>query len=781
MADDADGEATYDAGLVVVHGVGQHAKGSFLTRAVGPFLGRMRAEGSLRSVRALSYSAGVDGAEALEALDVCFGPADAEEEKRLLIVDGRWADAYKRATPAQISAWVFRHELPMLWQVLRYFTRSGFWLAAALASLTFMVAGLAALGSEDDRGAGAIVLVLVSLSLAVLLATRNFRWGSEEHSRAVWLGIAGSAVLFAGAAVVTFAACWLVFEAPFGPVGAIAGVLALAVAGVGVMKFFANWPAAQWSVLGFRLVPLAAFSYQRGVVIVLTVIGMVLLPVLTALLRIISGIPGLGIVGLKGLQRLEETFFVGSNFGDMHAFADSPARFARIASAVEQALIQVETRVKPGGTVTVVAHSGGALVAWVLMTEPFASRRISSRRYRIITAGAALNWAQRGFDEPDMPPITGAFVNQMGADPTLGANVYGTWDAVPHGRFAPGGNEPQPIIPGRFNIPARNLGEPSLAEHGEYWNNQEDVVPVIGRAVDDTLPWVQRATGNEYAWNLRANARLGVVAVLTRVRVALFLAPVIALVLLLASPVVRGSDERQAGDTDTTAADGNINLLYRAADQYGEQLGNCFQVSTENAAGVKVPLSADTYYAGCGLPAGESILWYAFRNATAGNTIFVVLLWLVALGLLGAYRDLFWRIGGRTDASLTHAEHGIATKWKPKRLRFVGTWIGLGVVPGLLWLVPVLAIHAIAGVDRLVYAAGLSLSAAVAFSEWMYVRTLVEAARVVDADALKEHPLEPLYKMLGSDVGRARTAGKKPPPAAEAPGFAPELTEEPVR
>ena len=85
-------------------------------------------------------------------------------------------------------------------------------------------------------------------------------------------------------------------------------MLGLAVAGVAVIKFFANWPAAQWSVLGLRLVPLAAFSYQRGVVIVLTVIGMVLLPVLTALLRIISGIPGLGIVGLKGLQRLEETF-----------------------------------------------------------------------------------------------------------------------------------------------------------------------------------------------------------------------------------------------------------------------------------------------------------------------------------------------------------------------------------------------------------------------------------------------------------------------------------------
>src|SRR5215207_4674155 len=98
MADDVDVEATYDAGLVVVHGVGQHGKGAFLTRAVGPFLGRMRAEGSLRSVRALSYSAGVDGSEALEALDVCFGPANAAEEKQLLIVDGRWADAYKRAS-----------------------------------------------------------------------------------------------------------------------------------------------------------------------------------------------------------------------------------------------------------------------------------------------------------------------------------------------------------------------------------------------------------------------------------------------------------------------------------------------------------------------------------------------------------------------------------------------------------------------------------------------------------------------------------------------------------
>ena len=781
MAESSAEGPVYDAGLVVVHGIGQHAKGSFLTRAIGPFLGRMRAEGVLRSVRSRSFAAGVDGSEPLEALDVCYRTSpDADEDRDLLIVEGRWSDAYKRANPAQISAWVFRHEIPMLAQVFSFFAR-GRWLAVAVGAMALLVAGLILLGSRPDDWPIAVALVVCSVTFAVALASANFSWDAGEHSRELWLGVAGSVVLMAGAAVMTFIACWLVFEAPYGPVGAVVGPLALLAAGVGVVKLLANWAPAQWCVAGLRLVPMAAFSYQRGVVIILTSLGMVLLPVLTALLRVIAGIPGLGIVGLKALQKLEETFFVGSNFGDMHAFADSPARFARIASAVEEALIQVESRVKPGGTVTVMAHSGGAVVSWVLLTEPFATRRLADRRYRVITAGAALNWAQQGFDEPDLPTIDGQFVNQTGDLRTLGAHIYGTWDAVPHGPFQPKDNKPDPIIPGKFNIPARNLGEPSLAEHGEYWNNQEDVVPVIGRAIDPELDWVKRATGaGDAPWALRTNARLGVVAVLTRVRVALLIAPVIAVALLVASfasltPGVRSVDNRQAGDTETTAADGNLNLLYRAADEYGSSLGSCFTVS-QDVDGVKQPLNAKQYYDRCELPSpGENVVWFGLRNAAAGNTVFVVLLWLVALGLLGAYRDLFWRIGGRTDASLTHEQHGIATTWAPNGWRFIGTWIGMGVVPALLWLVPVLAIHAVTEVDRLVYAAGLALSAAIAFAEWMYVRTLVEAARCEDRHELQTHRLAPLYGLLAKGSGRDKAPAKReaPAPVAEPAGASP--------
>jgi hypothetical protein len=211
----------------------------------------------------------------------------------------------------------------------------------------------------------------------------------------------------------------------------------------------------------------------------------------------------------------------------------------------------------------------------------------------------------------------------------------------------------------------------------------------------------------------------------------------------------------------TTADNGNINLLYRAMDQYGHKLGNCFQVSFHNPDGTRTPLTKDQFSGQCGLPGpAENVLWTAFRTATLGNFVFVLLLWLVALGLLGAYRDLFWRIGGRSDASLTHPEFGISTTLRPKPLRFVATWFALSVVPALLWLVPVLAIHAVMEVDRLVYAAGLALSAGVAFAEWTYVRTLVEGARVVESGELADHPLRCLYEMLGTSVGRARPNGE---------------------
>ncbi len=762
MSDEHVGNYEYDAGLVLVHGVGQHGKGSFLTRAVGPFLGRMRAEKNLRSVRSRSFAAGVDDADSLEALDVTYSNDENSPEKHLLVVEGRWADAYRRASPPDVSAWVFRHEIPMLWQVLRFFARSLPWTAVAVGSLALLAAALIALVRGEGSTPWAAVFMLASVAAAALLGAFNFNW-DEVSVRAKVLGLLGSGVFFAGISGATFAVAWIVFRLPFGWPGAFAAVALLLIAGAVFVRCTTAWASSQWSVLGLRLVPLAAFSFQRGVVIILTLVGMVVLPVLTALLRIIAAVPGIGLLGLKGLQKLEETFFVGSNFGDMHAFADSPARFARIASAVEQAIIQAETRVKSGGTVTVVAHSGGAVVSWVLMTEPFASRRLADRKYRMIAVGGALNWAQNGFDEPDLPPINRPFVNPTGPNQTLGAHIYGTWDAVPHGAFYPGSNEPGPIIPDRFNIASRNLGEPSLGEHGEYWNNQEEVVPVIGRAVDDTLPWVNAATGQELAWNLRSNARLGVVSVLTRVRVALMLAPVLALMFLLAAPLAPKSDARQ--DTGwvgegTTATDGNINLLYRAADQYGHKVGNCFQVSFHNPDGTRTPLTQDQFYAQCAIPSpGENILWNAFRTATLGNLVFVLVLWLVALGLLGAYRDLFWRVGGRSDASLTHPQFGISTTLRPKPLRFAATWFALSVVPALLWLVPVLAIHAVMEVDRLVYAAGLALSAGVAFAEWTYVRTLVEGARVVEAGKLADHPLRCLYEILGTSVGRARPGG----------------------
>jgi|GEM_PF-6362882 len=757
MGEQHEGNYEYDAALVVVHGIGQHAKGSFLTRATGPLLGRMRAEDVLRSVRSRAFKAGVDGAEELEALDITYANDETAAEKHLLVVEGRWADAYRRAPPAQISAWVFRHEIPMLWQVLRFFARSPLWTGAAVGALGLLGAALVALVAGEGNPGLAALLMIASAGLAAVLGARNFNWDTPETLGKL-LGVLGAAVAFVAIAGAVFVSVRLVFEHPFGWPGALAAIAGLLGAAGVFIWWAARYPHAQWGVLGLRLAPLAAYSYQRAVTIIIIAFGIVFLPTLTAVLRIFASIPGLGLVGLKSLQKIEETFFIGSNFGDMHAFADSPARFARIASAVEQAIIEAETRVKAGGTVTVLAHSGGGVVSWVLLTEPFASRRLADRKYRIITVGAALTWAQNGFDEPDLPPIDQPFVNPTGPNQTLGAHVYGTWDAVPHGRFLPGANEPAPIIPGRFNIPSRNLGEPSLDEHGEYWNNQEEVVPVIGRAIDDSLPWVKRATDDGLAWNLRSNARLGVVSVLTRVRVALLLAPVFALVLMLAAPIAPDSDARKdpgwAGETGT-ADTGNINLLYRAADQYGHRLGACFQVSTRED-GLRSPVTQGEFEASCGLPGPvEATLWFAFRNATAGNAVFVVVLWLLALGLLGAYRDLFWRVGGRSDASLTHKDFGIATTLRPHPMRFLSTWFALSIVPALLWLAPVLAIHLVEEVDGTVYAAGLAISVAVGFAEWTWVRTLTEAARVVDAGQLRDHPLRCLYEMLGTSVGRA--------------------------
>jgi hypothetical protein len=79
----------------------------------------------------------------------------------------------------------------------------------------------------------------------------------------------------------------------------------------------------------------------------------------------------------------------------------------------------------------------------------------------------------------------------------------------------------------------RNLGAPVPDEHGEYWKNQEEFVPLLGRAVDPELPWLSNALDDTRPrqWTL---TRLGMLSAITRVRFTLVAAAVSAAVIFAA-------------------------------------------------------------------------------------------------------------------------------------------------------------------------------------------------------------------------------------------------------
>lgn len=849
-------ERNYDCGLLVIHGLGRQSKGGFLRQSVDGFLGRMRADdsrlfgngegsrGPLQTVRSLAFEAGVDGAEKLEGLDVTY-TVPGGGERSLLVLDGRWSDAYTRASPAAISAWVFRHEIPMLSRLWWYYARSAWSLAFAglvlglsvaaaivsqdwlralhravqdwpwllewslIAAAVALVAAAAVLdrfrrkpGEYGDRarfvvpalvagflaaGLGFLIPFVPDVSRshaawsaaaagaasAVLGGALDFRY---RRSAKEWTGIVLGLASFLAVAAGLWAALWsgLVEHAAF-PSAHRAITLPAEALGAAVLIAL-SLPARgrlgylRYLSLGLRQISQAAFTYQRAVTLVVVGLGMLVLPVITFFVRTISGIPGLGLAGLKFVGKLEETIFVGSNFGDMHAFADSPARFARIVSAIEHALVTVEQQVKAGGTVTVLAHSGGAPAAWVLLTEPYSRRRSRDLRYRFVAVGAALNWAQHGFDEPDLPSLDGEFHNAGQPNATLFAHIYGTWDPVSHGPFfRTGAKLPPPLLPPGVNLPARNLGEPSLQEHFEYWANQEDVIPVVGQAVDPELGWVQLATQRDQR-RLRGNARLVMVSVLSRVRAALFVAPLIATFMALA-PAAQPEHEP-------------VNLARRTAERINGKLGACTELTIAASQAPAGTATADSTQAGkaaktrqrflkdCDLPGPlDSALWETYQRPGIGNTVATVVLWLLVLGLLGAYRDLFWRVGGRTDASLAHRQHGLAVVPSGNWLRFATTWFGLGLIPALIWMAPVAIIGLAVDVNGMVYVVGLAFCGASAFADWVCVRTFVEEtqieptmragavlAKMVGREPPAPSPMADLMEPLAQDVGRAKSS-----------------------
>lgn len=498
---DQDVAPQVDSGLLVIHGVGAHARTSTLKNVVDPFIDRLSREQTLVDVSAMKVGTEDALGGSCDALLIRYQttiPATKREEKRtverkLLAVEGRWSDVFLKAGPSELIAWSGRHAIPMTWELLCYNYRS---LKKAL-------------------GAFAILLLVAA---------------------AIVLGSANSLRLFWGCIVAL----------PFVVFLSVRDDAAAVRRNASSIEAHISWFAAL-GMLGLE-------QLQRALVILVTAGGLVVLPILAAVLSWSASVPFLAGASFGLMEKIQAVLLNGGA-ADMEAVASNHVTAAEIRTRLRNALVEVESRVRPGGTITVVAHSGGAPPAWRILSEPEIRERSNPKdlRYRLITVGAALNWAVKGFG-CRATPLEGALVNSdaKAADQTIWLNVYSSWDPVPHGP-APcekflgwrslEGVEESAEFGDTPNYPVRNLGAPVPDEHGEYWNNQHEFVPLMASCIDSEMRWTSGKPGEHR--QLWANYRLALLSALVRTRLVVLALPVAAGVV-----AIQGTRFFESGDPD---------------------------------------------------------------------------------------------------------------------------------------------------------------------------------------------------------------------------------------
>jgi len=492
-AKQAAGDA--DAGLLVVHGVGNRERTVTLRDIVDPLLWRLTAQGQSPSAEVIKLGAADDLGGRFDAMEIQYTNhiAGERQQRRLVVVEARWNDVFVKSGRERVSAWIARNTMAMMWTLCRYYAR-GWMVLGSLATVILLVATLF-LSQQDVTFAGAPA------------------W--------LWCLI--------GAVLIGFGAAALDVE---------------------------DWRTSpRWSA--FSLPTLLIFQVQRALLVIVSGAGAIILPIAAVLLRMLSAIPFLSSFSL-GVFRAVESGLMAGGFADMEAIANNHVTAAAVLTRVRGALDLLEPQLRPGATLTIVAHSGGTIPAWWLLTEHgIHDRQEADRpiRYRLLTVGAALNWALCGFDY--LPtPLTNRLVNCEQEDPakkTLWLNVWSSFDFVPHGPVrsallhdpangpatttdrAPMHTAPTWVTWSETskdpNLMVRNLGAPVPDEHGEYWRNQQEFVPALTHAIDEEIPWAKQAARDDA--QLWSNCRLALISALVRLRLVILAIPIAALVSFL--------------------------------------------------------------------------------------------------------------------------------------------------------------------------------------------------------------------------------------------------------
>lgn len=254
----------------------------------------------------------------------------------------------------------------------------------------------------------------------------------------------------------------------------------------------------------------ALAMYTLGTLVLFFIGAIIGLPVVCTLLLLAQiPIPQVRAVFIVALQP-----FLEVNIGEFRTICEDELQAANMRRVVAEMVLDL-VKCKGCGDVTIVAHSGGAVVAFDMLADPVHAEAASHVR-KFITAGSGMNkaWAiARGRELQRLLRPIRCNVHWL--------DLWGTFDPVPQGWIVPpilrSKSEaaevfnPSPHVvaaqglqqranadPFSTDTTARGVGSPRywptsvevtnalsiLADHGGYWQNYEEVVARVAAEID---------------------------------------------------------------------------------------------------------------------------------------------------------------------------------------------------------------------------------------------------------------------------------------------------------
>jgi hypothetical protein len=263
--------------------------------------------------------------------------------------------------------------------------------------------------------------------------------------------------------------------------------------------------------------PLAALFEKFGVGLFLQAVSALVL-LLYGFLRSIEKLLPIGPLKGGALTRPIDNFLLNW-FGDVHILLGDPAQSASVRARLVDAIWDLEAvHCEP---ITIVAHSGGAIVTYLTLADPVTSKL---RVDRVVTHGEGANLAWRLTSE-------GGLTKQQVEDKLGPADVYGdlyrsitnrTWPVLWTDMWA--SQDPAPV--GLMNFPRVDLATVESIgvwnrlsfreDHGTYWENDEEfVIPLLRRLVGTRKDPSSNRFGSDDAHFKRSQKRRQRIAVLS--------------------------------------------------------------------------------------------------------------------------------------------------------------------------------------------------------------------------------------------------------------------------